>query len=174
VGDDKILTALHCVEDAELGEAIEYVVHDDVYEAGSALERSPIRTRRAFLLAVDPGHDMALLRAPAYPKGHPVALTALTPVLQGARTQAMGQSLGLWWSYSTGDVAAIRQTEINGMDILWVQTTAATSPGNSGGGLFDEVGQLIGLCHATAVRGQNVNFYVHKVYIDSFLRAAGA
>jgi S1-C subfamily serine protease len=57
------------------------------------------------------------------------------------------------------------------MDLLWVQAAVPISPGNSGGGLFDEDGNLIGIAHATfaSPRAQMLNIFVHRDYIRAFL-----
>jgi S1-C subfamily serine protease len=127
-------------------------------------------SRLAHVLALDPGHDLALLRAGNVPP-HRFARVAEGPVLQGQFAQAMGHSLGLWWSYSSGAVAAVRQIDINDMDLLWVQAAVPISPGNSGGGLFDEDGNLIGIAHATfaSPRAQQLNIFVHRDYIRALL-----
>jgi S1-C subfamily serine protease len=169
VSDTSILTANHCVDEATIGDAIEYAVHEDIYAPGELHERVSIVSRVAKLYATDEGHDLALLRAPHAPS-HRIARASLESIRPGAFAQAMGHSLGLWWSYSSGDVAAIRQRDIEGLDILWVQATTPISGGNSGCGLFDERGYLIGLGHGTFPRGENLNVFVHGQYIDALLK----
>ncbi len=168
VGDQSFLTAHHCVagDSTEFG----YVVRSDVYAPGEYAEREFILPRRAVLWATDDAHDLALLRTPDRAPAHHVARIAQEPVHAGQHVMAMGHSLGLWWSFSSGDVAALRQKDFGGdMDILWVQTTTPTSPGNSGCGLFDESGNLVGLAHGGMTRGQNLNLYVHPRYVSEFL-----
>ena len=41
-----------------------------------------------------------------------------------------------------------------------VQTTAPVSPGSSGGGLFDERGNLIGITTSQITSAQNLNFAI--------------
>lgn len=167
VGEDEILTAAHCVSDQEIGDAIDYVTRGDL----SANDGDELETLRiAKLDARDEDRDLALLRVKFAP-AHPIPRVAST-VTVGQPTQTMGHPLGLWWSYSTGSVSALRfGTFILPIPAWWVQTTAPISPGNSGGGLFDADGNLLGICHGSATRGQNLNLYVHADYVRAFLAA---
>jgi S1-C subfamily serine protease len=172
VSPNVAMTAFHCVDDSQVGDALGYVVREDVYTAANARKLTVV-SRRATILALDDAHDLALIRA-ELPPPHRMAVPALGAVQQGEFAQSMGHSQGLWWTYSTGDVAAVRQIEINGMDLLWLQANAPISPGNSGGGLFDEEGRLIGIAHATfsSPRAQLLNVFVHRDYIQDFIKRA--
>lgn len=171
VADKAILTANHCVDDVPIGGIVAFVTKDDVFAPGSYEERDAIRLRKAGLIARDADHDLALLATAYAPAHHEIAQVSPLPTRQGMFAQTMGHSLGLLWSYSSGDVSAIRRLEITRQDILWVQTTAPVSPGNSGGGLFDEDGYLIGICHGSFTKGELLNVFVHKQYIEAFLKA---
>lgn len=172
VGPSSILTANHCTHDLELGDALEYVVRDDVYAPGEVKERAAISMRPAKLSLRDEAHDLALLFAPVAPP-HGVASVSVFPVRAGMPVQAMGQPLGLWWSYSRGDVAAVRELDSGGATMLFVQATTPISPGSSGGGLFDVMGQLVGIAHGSFMRGQNVNLFIHWQYVGALLTMQG-
>ncbi len=167
-----ILTANHCTHDLEMNERLEYVVRDDVYAPGEVRERETINSHGAMLTTRDEGHDLALLYAPAAPD-HGIAPISAAPILPGMPVQAMGHPLGLFWSYSRGDVAAVREAESHGAKMLFVQTTTPISPGSSGGALFDAMGQVVGICHGTFVRGQNLNLFIHWQYIGALLQVQG-
>lgn len=167
-----IVTANHCVSDLELGDALEYVVRDDVYASGSLKERSSIDMHPAALSVRDEAHDLALLFAPAAPS-HRFAVIASDPTVPGMPVQTMGTPLGMWWSYSRGDVASVRELESHGTEMLFVQATAPISPGNSGGGLFDTMGQLVGICHGTFIKGQNLNLWIHWQYVGALVHMQG-
>lgn len=169
VSDQAILTAAHCVDDLTGGSKVRFVIESDVYEAGNPVPRSEIKPRIATLTATDDAHDLALLTTTEQPDAHGIAVLTSSPVVQGQTALEVGHPLQLWWSFSRGEVAAIRYKEAGLPAMLWVQATTPTSPGNSGGGLFDESASLIGICSRNATRGQNVNFFVHPMYIKSFL-----
>lgn len=170
VSERTILTAFHCIEDE--GFLLNYVVRDDVFAPGELGERPTVIFRSAGIQALDPDHDLALLRAVAPLPLHGVARVGLGGIRTGARVSTMGHPLGLWWSFSSGDIAAVRYLEIDPA-VIYVQTTAPTSRGNSGCGLFDSQGFLIGVAHAGIPAGSNLAFYVHGQYVDALLRRQG-
>lgn len=178
VARDAFLSAYHCFEDESFdGQSpsvgFRYVAHEDVFAPGSVRQRATIEPRLAVLIATDPQHDLALLRALGSLPSHRVARVALDTVHAGSHVHAMGHPLGLWWSYSVGDVAALRARELAGKDMVWIQTTTPISPGSSGCGLFDDAGNLVGIAHGAMNRGQGLNFFSHSQYLDAFLRRVG-
>lgn len=72
----------------------------------------------------------------------------------GQRVYAVGSPIGLELTLSEGVVSGFRGVK-NGR---YIQTTAAISPGSSGGGLFDDEGRLIGLVTFYFKDGQQLNF----------------
>ncbi len=165
-----IVTAAHCVDDLKLGQFADYVVRNDVYAPGDLHERASINTHRAQFYALDAGHDLALLSALA-PPPHAFATVSMEPVRPGMAVQAVGMPLGLWYSYSRGDVAAMRYLNSNGIgEMLFIQTTTPISGGNSGCGLFDSWGELVGIAHATFTRGQNLNLFISGQYVDAIVK----
>lgn len=66
--------------------------------------------------------------------------------LVGAEVFAIGNPLGLAWSYTAGTLSAIRHwTTQDGQSVRILQTDANIAPGSSGGGLFHSDGHLLGL-----------------------------
>lgn len=174
VAPSLILTANHCVNALLPGDMVRYVVHSDVYPtAGSCSESCSILPRVSVLQARDEAHDLALVRAVAAPEGHAIARVATANPNQGDSVSAMGHSLGFWYSYSNGSVAAVRYVPLKDEDgdlSLVVQATVPISPGNSGGGLFDSRGDLIGIAHGTYTRGQNLNIFISASYAEALLQ----
>jgi len=155
-----ILTADHCFDEAALGTVVPYLVNRDL------ADNHP-RPRESVLYARDKAADLALLFAFDRPD-HPIARVA-NMVTQGQVSREMGHPIGLWYSFSVGNVAAVRWATFEGQTRLWVQSTTPTSRGSSGGGLFDDHGDLIGITDAVYMDGQNLNLFVHPVYIRDFL-----
>lgn len=170
ISPTRILTAAHCVA-LGLGDRVDYVRRGDVIAADGRSERHLVDTREAHLVAVDAGHDVAVLEATA-PPAHPWA--PLADARTGDHVRTMGHPLGLWWSYSEGTVAAVREVEAGGPPTVYVQTTAPVSSGNSGGGLFDDEGRVVGVCHGYFPRGQNLNLYVSTVHVTELLKGIPA
>jgi hypothetical protein len=66
--------------------------------------------------------------------------------LVGAPVFAVGNPLGLAWSYSSGTLSAVRHwTTSEGQSVRILQTDATIAPGSSGGGLFHGDGHLLGI-----------------------------
>jgi len=104
----------------------------------------------------DPEHDLCQLKvkeltAPAVPFGSTATLKV------GGRVYAIGAPLGLELTLTDGVISSLRGDEGKPPQI---QTTAAMSPGSSGGGLFDAEGKLIGIATWGLVGGQQLNFAV--------------
>ena len=74
----------------------------------------------------------------------------------GTRAYTIGSPLGLNRTIGEGIVSGLHPTT----SPRYVQTTAPISPGSSGGGLFDEHGNLLGITTFYLEGGQNLNFAI--------------
>ncbi len=168
VSNTEILTANHCVIGVDY---INYVVNSDVYDSHEpTLPKLNITPRFAVITKRDIDHDLAILTAPN--KLIHGNASVGDDVVQGQSVQTMGQPKGLWFSYSSGEVAAIRvMPSAHGYEMLLIQSTAFISPGSSGGGLFDEYGNVVGITHAAYQGGgaENLNLFIHTKYIRKIL-----
>lgn len=106
----------------------------------------------ATVFAGDSGKDICLLDAPGI-SGKPALLGMAASLKVGQPVYAVGAPQGLELSISEGIVSQLR-----GAPVPLIQTTAAISPGSSGGGLFDAEGRLVGLTTLYLEGGQNLNF----------------
>jgi S1-C subfamily serine protease len=104
------------------------------------------------LSAVDPQHDLALIRINAKPAG-------ASPLWQAARRRPprtgdelllVGSPYGLYGTVTTGIVSRVTRRVI--------QTDAAANPGNSGGPALDKRGNVVGVLVSGG--GENINFAV--------------
>jgi len=57
----------------------------------------------------------------------------------------VGNPLGLAATYTAGIVSALRTTDSSGRGVRVLQVQASVNPGNSGGGLYDRAGDLLGV-----------------------------
>jgi 2-alkenal reductase len=136
VWDDKgnIVTNYHMVEGAE---KIEVAFLD-----GAILP--------AQVVGSDPNSDLAVLQVDlAADWLHPARLGDSDAVFVGQQAIAIGNPFGQEWTLTTGVVSALRRTTHSG-DCRFsipemIQTDAALNPGNSGGPLLDQNGQVIGV-----------------------------
>jgi len=115
---------------------------------------------RATLYAEDGDKDICILDAKGI-TGNPVQLGKAASLQVGEKVYAVGAPQGLELSLSDGIVAQLR-----GGPPPLIQTTAAISPGSSGGGLFDGEGRLVGLTILSLEGGQSLNFAIPVEWIN--------
>jgi S1-C subfamily serine protease len=100
-----------------------------------------------------------------------VAVGSVAGVRTGQRVYTIGAPQGLDLTISDGIVSSLR--EVQGGTVI--QTTAPVSRGSSGGGLFDQSGQLVGIVTFQHRYGQNLNFAVPVDWIGEMrTRSASA
>lgn len=103
----------------------------------------------AQLVGTDAANDLAVIKIDA--TGLSAANFADSSAIKvGELAVAIGNPLGrLGGTVTSGIVsAAAREIAIGGENMTLIQTSAAVNPGNSGGGLFDKNGNLIGVVNA--------------------------
>jgi serine protease Do len=130
------------------------------------LERKKIEDVR--IVAVDPYLDLALLQTDELKKlkvPH-VFLGDSESLRVGQDAFAVGAPLGLERSVSEGILSS---TSRNLSGILYLQTTAAVNPGNSGGPLFDTDGCVVGVINAKVFGAEGVGFAIPAFYLKHFL-----
>ena len=116
----------------------------------------------ASLDKADWNRDVCSLRVPGLP-APPVVLGSTKTLQVGASVYAIGTPEGLQRTLSEGIVSSLRQ--VGGGS--YIQTTAAISPGSSGGGLFDDHGRLLGLTSFFISKGQQLNFALPVEWIEA-------
>jgi hypothetical protein len=118
------------------------------------------------LLAASPDHDLALVRVDA--RGLPaLALGDSNAMRPGDPVVAIGNPMGLEDTVSNGLVSARRKVE-GGLEVL--QVSAPIAPGSSGGPIFNEHGEVIGVATAVLTGGQNLAFGVPTSYLAPMIR----
>jgi serine protease Do len=118
-----------------------------------AISRGNIRLG-ATLEWPDPERDLCLLKVKDLP-APPVPLGSASKVRVGQRVFAIGAPSGLELSLSDGIVSSLRDGDDGKPPVI--QTTAPSSPGSSGGALFDTSGNLIGIT-TWGYLGRQLNF----------------
>jgi serine protease Do len=117
------------------------------------------------VLAASPEYDLALVRVDA--RGlRTVAIGDSDAIRPGDPVVAIGNPLGLEDTVSNGLVSARRK--INGFEVL--QVSAPIAPGSSGGPLFNERGEVVGIATAVLNGGQNLNFGVPVRYLAPMIK----
>ena len=131
--DGYIATCAHVVSGAK---SIKVTLNDDT-------------SYDATVVGTDNRNDIAIIKIDA--KGLVPAVVGDSETLTvGSEVIAIGNPLGeLRGTATAGIISATNRTiEVEGQAMTLIQTDAAISPGNSGGGLFDATGKLIGIVNA--------------------------
>ena len=127
--DGRIVTNAHVVEGAET----------------VTVKLSDGRRFEAEVLGADRATDIALLKIEADVALPPVAFGASGEMRVGDEVMAVGNPFGLGGSVSAGIVSALKRDINAGPFDDFIQTDAAINRGNSGGPLFNNAGEVIGV-----------------------------
>lgn len=123
----------------------------------------------AALIGADPISDIAVLKiTPKTEKSNLAIATlrlekdAVKPLKVGEEVVAIGNPLGvLGGTVTSGIVSTVsREVKVEGLVMNLIQTDCAINGGNSGGGLFDYQGNLIGVVNAGYTGAQGLNFAI--------------
>lgn len=125
------------------------------------------KTFKATMQYADPDRDLCQLRVPDL-QAPPVVLGTASKLRVGQRVYAIGAPKGLELTLSEGLISSLRQYEGS----QYIQTSAAISPGSSGGGLFDDQGRLVGITTFQFIEGQNLNFALPVDWIGQLPKRA--
>ena len=113
------------------------------------------KTYPAKLIGGEEANDIAVIKIQA--KGlKPVILGKSSDMLVGEPVVAIGNPLGeLTFSESSGIISAVNRTitMADGRDMNMIQTDSAINSGNSGGPLFNDHGEVIGIVSAKYTSG---------------------
>ncbi len=141
-----------------------------VVQWGKSLQvRQLGKTFKATLQYADPDRDLCQLSVPDL-QAPPVALGTAKKLRVGQRVYAIGAPQGRELTLSEGLISNLRPYEGS----QYIQTSAAISPGSSGGGLFDDQGRLIGITSFQFIEGQNLNFALPVDWIGELPKRAQA
>jgi hypothetical protein len=119
------------------------------------------------ILAVDKDNDLAVLKV-AGKNFKILPLADSDRVHVGDKVVAIGSPLGLEQTVSDGLISGIR--DVGSSKVF--QTTAAISPGSSGGVLLNAHGEVIAVTAFQLTSGQNLNFAIPVNYVKPLLTAS--
>lgn len=178
VSPTQIVTAFHCVRPEDevdellgalgltitkhqvIGAVVPYHVKADVTV-----------TYQATVVAADEVHDLALLATSSPPVPHGIARVSDRVPRDGEPLDVVGSLAGLQFTYSRCYVAAGRRED------GYMQVGGTVYAGDSGGGAFDENGDLVGLAEKIYA-DQNgiiygVSFFTPGATVKRFLASIG-
>lgn len=109
-----------------------------------------------YVVGVDKKRDIAILKAEKETGLSPLKVGSSSDLKKGEQVVAIGSPLGLINSVSTGVFSGVINDKMGNV----LQFTAAISHGSSGGALFNDKGEVIGITYASITEGQNLNLAV--------------
>ena len=126
----------------------------------------------ASLVGADPQTDVAVIKIEA-DNLVPAVLGNSDNVQVGESVIAVGNPLGtLGGTVTNGIISGMnRSINVQGREMTLMQTNAAVSPGNSGGGLFNASGELIGIVNAKSA-GDNAEGLGFAIPVNTANRVA--
>lgn len=146
LGDGKVLTAEHVVQDA-----------------GSVWVHDGDRGLPASVMRADAKRDLALLSVPGL--GLDAVPFRESPVSVGERVFAIGAPLTDYLQVSAGIASAL----VKQGGVERIQTDAPVNPGNSGGPLVDENGALLGVVVLKRTDNEGIGFATAISEVEQFL-----
>lgn len=122
----------------------------------------------ATLRGTDSTSDIAVITITVNESVTVAQLGSSTSLKVGESVIAIGNPLGeLGGTVTNGIISALaREVDIGGSSMTLLQTSAAVNPGNSGGGLFNMKGELIGIVNAKS-SGENIDNIGFAIPVDT-------
>lgn len=141
----------------------EHVVRDnrEVVVQGDSLKK-----QLATVVYTDPTYDLAFLRAEEFPDLPALSLGKSESLAEGDLVIAIGHPFGLKLTTTRGIVS---NTFHDKGGVLYTQHDAALNPGNSGGPLVNEAGEIVGVNTFMLKDGQNIGFSLPVRYLEMSL-----
>jgi S1-C subfamily serine protease len=175
ISDTEILTANHCIahddeEEDAVGDKVHYTIISETLEIGE----EPAAIHLGYVKAQDLLHDLALIKAVVAPSHDSADLASEMPAL-GEHVYVVGHPKGLYWTYVEAAISAYRvhMPWADGPNGPFVQVNGTVWYGNSGGGVFDSNGNLVGIA-SRLVRVPEMSLFIHIDSVKKFIKEVHA
>ena len=132
------------------------------------VEGNLILRQMARVIFTDPKHDLAFLSCDATDAVPNISISKDYEIKEGEMVMAIGHPFGLKFSATQGIVSNANHLENN---IKYYQHDAALNPGNSGGPLVNERGEVVAVNTFTINNGNNMGFSLPAVYLVDSIEA---
>ncbi len=152
-----IVTNLHVIENSR---AIKVILENG-------------NTYQATVIGADSDTDIAVLSISANEKLSPVIFGNSQDLSHGEEVVVIGNPLGsLGGSVTNGIISALERTvTIEDKVMMLIQTNATVNPGNSGGGMFNMFGELVGIVNAKSA-GNNIEGIGFAIPVNSVINVS--
>ena len=132
-----------------------HVIEDGIYSIKAQLETG-MEFRITDVVGYDKVNDIAILYTDVKTGIKELPVGDSSSMLKGEKVTAIGSPLGLVNTVSVG----LFSGPIKDGDILLLQFSAPISHGSSGGALFNDKGEVVGVTSSSLTDGQNLNFAI--------------
>lgn len=146
-----------------------HVIEQDTYRVSAKTERG-FSFECPTVLAYDAEKDIAILKADRKTDIALLPVGTADNLQKGAKVVAIGSPLGLINSVSTGVFSGYIEDNTG----LMLQFTAPISHGSSGGALFNDAGEVIGITFASLADGQSLNLGIPIDNVKALYESSGA
>lgn len=145
---------------------VEYIVESE----NAGFEENPTSVHSAKVIALDASHDLGIVQSAGIAVKHDIAVVGSSSPLVGESIYVSGHPLGLYWSYFNGIVSGYRASLGEKTDTMgpFLQIQAPINHGNSGGGVFNSGGELVGIA-LLGPANANIGFCAELDTIRGFL-----
>ena len=133
-----------------------HVIKDEVYSVRAAMETG-LEFNISSVVAYDDERDLAILRTEAKTGLEPLPLGSTAALERAGKVIAIGSPLGL---INTISIGLYSGTIKNENQQTFLQFSAPISHGSSGGALFNDKGEVVGITSASFTEGQNLNLAI--------------
>jgi len=157
---------------SENGISIHYIERNEVVDPG----KEPTAWHLSEVVKYDEAHDLVLLKAVgrAVPVHETAILAAAVPEI-GESVHIVGHTKGLYWTFLEGSVSAYRGSlplpdDMKNRAGPFLQLEVPAYYGNSGGGAFNNAGELVGMADFLSAGIPDCVFFVPVESIRTFLK----
>ena len=131
-----------------------HVIEKEVYSIRASMETG-LEFQISSVVAYDVDKDIAILHTEAKTGLDPLPIGKTVDLERGEKVIAIGSPLGLINTLSIGLYSGTLKD-----DRVYLQFSAAISHGSSGGALFNNFGEVVGITTASYTEGQNLNLAI--------------
>jgi len=114
------------------------------------------------VLYIDQKYDLAFLKVPKGANARPVLLSQQNNLKEGQKVIAIGHPFSMNYAATQGIISSTNQSQD---DLEYIHHDAALNPGNSGGPLVNEAGEVIGVNTFIIQGGNNIGFSLPTHYV---------
>ena len=135
------------------------------------IEGMGVKRLKSKVRYLDPKYDLAFIQAPVAGSVQNVPLHVNDDYRQGDPVLAVGHPFGLKYTATQG---IISNTVHQQNELFYIQHDAALNPGNSGGPLINDKGEVLGVNTFIIQNGQSIGFSLPARYLQQALEEFSA